>query len=296
MTFHGHSRKFVLVGVMLASSLLAASCTNPPPAGGFTYRFQAEKITNTSFVGDWPATFWDPDVNEEPYLVHLGLRLRLSSPVSVTTSVASTYLNGGAVIGSMGAGDTLNIPPGDGLTFSGLTLPDTVDLGNGAPLEIVGSVEFLLESDQLIKFGLAQVLDSVSGLINTALQPILEKGGLPGDAQGIVNYIGLILPSVFTTVAAVVGTALSGIAGGDQVLGVSPKFFLAVGGGLAAVLNDALPSIIDLVNFALSTQNPNPFPNGLPISIGVVGYGVQTSYGTAPATSTYTVQYGWQRL
>ena len=58
-------------------ALVVASCTNPGPAGGYTLTIKATDITNTSFNGDWPLTFWDNDAAEEPYLVHMGLRIGL---------------------------------------------------------------------------------------------------------------------------------------------------------------------------------------------------------------------------
>ena len=278
---------------LTAISLVAASCTNPAPAGGFKATFRATKITNVTFVGDYPTTFWDPDSAEEPYLIHLGLDIQVSPTVSVKTSVSSTYLNNGAYIGKIGSGQSLDIAPGDGLTFTGLQLPDTFDLANGAPFRLLGSVEFLFERDQLIPIGVAQLLGPISDLINVALPPILEKGGLPSDAGGLLNYLGTLLPSLFGALAGLIGSTIGGLTGGDQFIGVSPDLFIAVGGGLSGFLQGAIPSLIGLINAVLATQNPNPFPNGLPFTLGVVGQGVSTTFGTAPATSTYRVDYGW---
>jgi hypothetical protein len=283
----------LLVGLTAVLSVVAASCTNPSPPGGFNLRFEATEIRNVSFVGDWPTTFWDPDADEEPYLVHLGLRIALTPAVSVTTFVSSTYLNGGAFIGKIGAGGTLPTAPGDGVDFLGVQLPDLFDLANGAPFELLGSVEFLFERDQLIPLGIAQVLQAATGLINAALPPIIANGGLPSDLPGIVTFLGDLLPGVFATIVSVVGAVIGGIAGSDQLIGLSPKIFIGVGGGLASFIGGALPTLISLVNFALSQQNPNPFPNGLPITLGVVGAGATTRYGTAPDTSVYDVDYRW---
>ena len=294
MTNHRIRRPAIAAAVALvAISLVAASCTNPSPPGGFTAKFQATRITNLTFVGDYPTTFWDPDTAEEPYLIHLGLDVQVSPSIAVKTSVQSTYTNNGNYIGKVGSGESLAIAPGDGLTFSGIQLPDTFDLANGAPFRLLGSVEFLFERDQLIPVGVAQLLGPISDLINAALPPILAKGGLPSDAGGILNYLGTLLPSIFATIAGLVGTLIGGLTGGDQFIGVSPDLFIAVGGGLAGFLQGSIPSLIGLINAALATQNPNPFPNGLPFTLGVVGQGVATNFGTAPNTSTYRVDYGW---
>jgi hypothetical protein len=276
----------------VALAVLAASCTNPGPAGGYTLTFKAAEITNTSFVGDWPTTLWDNDSAEEPYLVHMGLRISLD-PVKVTTTVKSTYLNGGAYIGKVGAGQTLAVPGTDGLTWSGVQLPDVADLANGAPLEILGSVEFLFDRDQLIPFGIANVLAGVSDTINAALPPILANGGLPSDAQGIIDLLSAVLPSVFTTVVGAVQAVIGSLTGADTFFGFQPVMFVAVGGGLADVLKGALPSLMNLVNSALKAIPDSPLPDGLPLSLGVARQGLGIRFGTPPTTSQYKVRYTW---
>lgn len=286
----------ILVGLAAVLSVVAASCVNPSPPGGFNLRFEASEIRNVSFVGDWPTTFWDPDADEEPYLVHLGLRIRIAPSVAISTFVTSTYLNGGAFLGKIGAGGTLPIASGDGVDFTGVQLPDLFDLAGGAPFELLGSVEFLFERDQLIPLGVAQILQAATGLINAALPPIIANGGLPSDLPGIVTFLGDLLPGVFATIVGVVGSVIGNLAGSDQLIGLSPDIFIAAGGGLGSFIGGALPTLISLVNFALSQQNPNPFPNGLPFTLGVVGGGVTTRFGTAPATSVYDVDYRWVNI
>jgi hypothetical protein len=277
---------------LIVFGLVAASCSNPAPPGGFTLKFQATKVTNVSFVGDYPLTFWDNDSAEEPYLVHLGLRLNLN-PVSVTTSVASTYLNNGNYIGKITAGQTLADTKNDGLTWSGVQLPDTADLAKGAPLEILGSIEFLFDRDQLIPFGIANVLTGVSQVINQALPPILANGGLPSDPQGLLTFLGGILPSVFTTIGGAVQAVIGQLLGSDTFFGFQPVFFIAAGGGLGDFLKNSLPSLMNLINTVLKAQPDSAFPNGLPLSIGVARQPIALTFGTAPSTSVYKVTYGW---
>jgi hypothetical protein len=284
--------RVITVAAMVVFGLVAASCTNPAPPGGFTLKFQADKITNISFKGDYPLTFWDNDTAEEPYLVHLGLRLALN-PVKVTTSVASTYLNNGAYIGKISAGQTLADTKSDGLTWSGVQLPDTADLANGAPLEILGSVEFLFDRDQLIPFGIANILTGVSQVINQALPPILANGGLPSDPQALLTFLGGILPSVFTTIGGAVQAVIGQLLGSDTFFGFQPVFFIAAGGGLGDFLKNSLPSLMGLVNAVLKAQPDSAFPNGLPLSIGVAKQPINLTFGTAPTTSVYTVHYSW---
>jgi hypothetical protein len=277
---------------MIVFGLVAASCTNPSPAGGNTLKFQAQKVTNISFVGDYPLTFWDNDSAEEPYLVHLGLRLGLN-PVAVTTTVASTYLNNGDYIGKISAGQTLVDTKTDGLTWTGVQLPDTADLAKGAPLEILGSIEFLFDRDQLIPFGIANLLQGVTQVINQALPPILANGGLPSDPSALLTFLGGLLPSIFTTVGGAVQAVLGQLLGSDTFFGFQPVFFIAAGGGLGSFLKSSLPSLMNLINTVLEAEPNSAFPKGLPLSIGVAGQPIALTFGTAPTTSVYKVTYGW---
>jgi hypothetical protein len=278
--------------VLVAFGLVAASCSNPAPPGGFTLKFRAQKIQNISFKGDYPLTFWDNDTAEEPYLVHLGLRLNLS-PVKVTTTVTSTYLNNGAYIGKISAGQTLVDGQNDGITWSGVQLPDTADLANGAPLEILGSVEMLFDRDQLIPFGIANVLQGATQLINQALPPILANGGLPSDPAALLTFLGNLLPSVFTTVGGAIQAILGQLLGSDTFFGFQPVFFIAAGGGLGDFLKNSLPSLMNLINTVLKAQPDSAFPNGLPLSIGVARQPMALTFGTPATTSVYKVTYGW---
>jgi len=280
------------VVVLAAFGLIGASCTNPAPAGGFSLKLRATQVTNVSFKGDWPLTFWDNDVDEEPYLVHLGLRIGLN-PIAVTTSVASTYLNGGQYIGKIGAGQTIAGNPNDGLNWNGVQLPDVADLANGAPLEILGTVEFLFDRDQLVPLGIAQVLQGVSQVINAALPPILANSGIPSTPQGILDLLGAVLPGAFATIVGAVQAVVGNLTGGDTFIGFQPVMFVAAGGGLGDFLNGALPSVMNLVNTVLKAMPDTPLPNGLPLSLGVARHGLNITFGDKTATSVYKVRYGW---
>jgi hypothetical protein len=291
-TGKGRSVRTLSLVAAVSFALIAGSCTNPGPTGGYTLTLKATQISNESFVGDWPTTFWDPDSAEEPYLVHMGLRISLD-PINVTTTVKSTYLNGGSFIGKVGAGESIPVPGTDGITWSGVQLPDVADLANGAPLEILGSVEFLFDRDQLIPLGIANVLAGVSDAINAALPPILANGGIPSSPQGIIDLLSAVLPSVFTVVVGAVQAVVGNLTGSDTFFGFQPVMFVAVGGGLGDVLQGALPSVMNLVNAALKALPDSPLPNGLPLSLGVARHGINVRFGTPPATSQYKVRYGW---
>jgi hypothetical protein len=277
--------------------VLAAGCTTNPPAEGRTWSLAADSITSVQSAGD-PAsgfTFWDNDAAEEPYLVHLGIRVTLGEPVAVTTSVRSTYSDGGRYICKISQGQTCPGLPGDGPRFNGLNAPDLLDLAMGAKFELVGTVDLLFERDALIPVGIVGLLQGVSDIINAALPAVLGSGGVPSDAQGIIDLLGAVLPGVITTVVGAVGAVIGNLAGADELIGVSPIFYIAVGGTLAGIIRNVLPSLLDLVELALSQQPNNPFPNGLPLSINVLGDRTRVRFGngTQAPFKLFDVTYRW---
>jgi hypothetical protein len=284
----------VAVAVLAVAALVAGCTTNPPP-GGRSWHLTAREVASVQSAGDWPITFWDPDTAEEPYLVHLSLRIKLGEPLEITTGASSIYSNGGQTICKLSQGQTCAGVPGDGPRFNGLNAPDLLDLSMGADLEIVGTVDFLFERDALIPVGIVGLLQGVTQIINAALPTILGSGGIPSDPQGIIDLLSSVLPGVLTTVVGAVGTILGNLAGGDEMIGIAPILFIAVGGTLAGILRNVLPSILDLVEVALAQQPDNPFPNGLPITLGIVGDQPRVRYGSATESpfKVFDVKYGW---
>lgn len=286
------------VAGFVALATIAAGCTTNPPAAGNQYIYKALAVTAVTTPGDSPITFWDNDSAEEPYLVHLALRIKLNAPIAISLDASSSYSNGGQYICKINQGETCPGLPNDGPIFSGLKTPDLMDLATGAPFELVGSVDFLYERDALIPIGIIGLLQGVAQVANAALPTLLGAGGIPSDAEGIIAFLGKLLPGIVSVIVGAVGSVLGNLIGADELLGLSPMFFISVGGALASIIRGVLPSLLGLVNFALAQQKPNPFPNGLPISIGVVGDGPTVRYGSATQVPfrVYDVRYGWDIL
>ncbi len=285
---------------LLTVAFVAASCSTMPPPEGSTFVFQAFSVNAVKTPGDWPVTFWDGgdgDPSEEPYLVHLGLRIKVNEPVSILTSASTIYNNGGQTICKITQGQTCNGVPGDGPIFYGLKLPDILDLAMGTSnFELVGSIEFLYERDALIPIGVGGLLDGVTQLINAALPTVLSNSGVPTDPQALLAFLGTLLPGIFTTIFGVLGAVLGSLIGADELFGTAPVLYIAVGGVLASILRTSLPSLLNLIEFAASQQNPNPLPDGLPFQLGVVGDITTIPFATPPAdnpTRIYNVSYVW---
>ena len=73
---------------------------------------------------------------------------------------------------------------------------------------------------------------------------------------------------------------LGAILGADQIIGFAPMFFFAVGGTLAEILKATLPSLLVLINQYLMSQPDSPFPNGLPVTLGVMGQVAGLEFGS----------------
>jgi hypothetical protein len=294
-----HGVRLGVLGVILSVALVGAGCTNPSPSGGIKAILEAQTLTSIDQNEFGGPNFWDNDDNDEPFLVHLALRIQLNGAQELHSTATSTYANGGAYFCDIKVGQTCDGPPGDGAFFGGIFRPDLVELNNGEKLELLGSVEIMYERDVLLPLGLVEFWQGVAGLITAALPTILAEGGaLPTDAQGIVNFLQAVLPPALTAVLGLVGTNLGGLIGGDSddLVGVAPLFYLAVGGSLAGIISAVLPTVIQLVNQLLATQPDSPFPNGLPIQIGVIGQGALAHFdstGTTAPLTKYDVTYNW---
>jgi hypothetical protein len=286
------------VAVVVALAVVSVGCTNPQPPSGVNIGFDALSITNIKQNEHSGPNFWDNDDYDEPYLAHLGIRIKLTGATKIDVWAQSTYDNNGQYICKFQQGQTCPGIPGDGATYDNTFQPDFVDLSKGEPLELLGTVDFSFERDQLIPFGLANALTSIAQLVEAALPTILAHGGaLPTDPQGLINFIEKVLPpalgSVISIVAANLGAAIGG--DGDDLIGFEPFFFFSVGGQLRSLLQGILPTLLQLVNQYLMTEPNSPLPTGIPAIIGVVGQGVSFDYGHADVQprTVYRVNYGW---
>jgi hypothetical protein len=285
------------ITVMLAVAVLSVGCSNPSPPGGRQFIYEATKITSIK-QNECNPTFFDPNCADEPFLEHIGVRITLSQPENVILHAASTYDNGGQFICELTQGNSCPGIPGDGITFGHVYLPDVVELNQGEPFEIMGMIDLMMERDQIIPFGITNVIEGIVGLINDALPTILaNNGGLPSDAQGILNFIQTILPPLLGTILSIIGaniaSALSGTT--DQLIGWMPMLYIAVGGQLASLFEQILPTLVQLIEAFLINEPNSPLPQGLPIQLGVLGQLDSVWYGavyTDPFTE-YRVDYEW---
>jgi hypothetical protein len=145
-----------------------------------------------------------------------------------------------------------------------------IQIAQGAPVEILGTFDVMYERDQLFPGGPIDLWKSVANVLKVVLNDTLAQGALPDSPEAIAALIGDVFSQAIGVVGGVVGSIIGGIGGApDEIV---------------------LPSVIGLVNTAISSQPNSPFPNGLPIQIGVVSAG--TSHTTfANDKMTYTVDY-----
>ncbi|HKY16631.1 MAG TPA: hypothetical protein VJM33_17025, partial [Microthrixaceae bacterium] len=237
----------------------------------------------------FPTQWWEQppfapyDVDDEPYLVHMGIRIKLNEPIRIETNAASVESSGRYMCDIL-EGQTCQAPADDGVPFYGVYYPDVLDLANGSqPFELIGSVEVMFEKDSPpgATLGVTAFFQGLTSLLNAAIMPLLLNGGtFPTDPQGLINFLSVVLPPVLATLIAFIGTnVLGAILGADQIIGFAPMFFFAVGGTLAAILKATLPSLLVLVNQYLAQQPNSPFPDGLPITLGVMGQVAELEFG-----------------
>ncbi len=286
------------VAIVVALAVVSVGCSNPQPSSGRNVAFVASTITNIKQNEHSGPNFWDNDNYDEPYMAHLGIRINLTGATTVHVWAQSSYNNNGQYICKFQQGQTCNGIPGDGAAFVKTFQPDFVELSKGVPLELLGTVDFSFERDQLIPFGLANALTSIAQTVEAALPTILAHGGaLPTDPQGLVNFLEKILPPAIGTIISIVAGNIGAAIGGDSddLIGYEPFLFLSVGGQLRSLLVTILPTLLQLVTLYLKSQPKSPLPDGIPAVIGIQGQRESWEYGKADVQprTVYRVNYSW---
>jgi hypothetical protein len=271
----------------------------PQGAATVTWSNAATTFHNVKASNEWGNG--DYDRYDEPYLMRVAFRVTTGVAGSAQAWLVSDYpniicktedgtrpLTGTAVRGPKDCPISTRMGT---VEFPNLQLPDVIQIAQGAPVEILGTFDVMYERDQLFPGGPIDLWKSVANVLKVVLNDTLAQGALPDSPEAIAALIGDVFSQAIGVVGGVVGSIIGGIGGApDEIVSIAPSIYLAVGGNFAGLLRNVLPSVIGLVNTAISSQPNSPFPNGLPIQIGVVSAG--TSHTTfANDKMTYTVDY-----
>lgn len=187
------SVKGVLPGILLATSLLATACPGSPPYAGpptATRSFTANTVTVNSTNDNWNITCLC--TKDEPKVVHVGFRVKIGVPGSAAAvvGIGTNRWNGVFEQGlSAGQSTTFSGSEKGTITFQNISMPDVLDLAQGAPIEVVGVWAWKVEDDGILAASVNNFANSLGTAITDALNSTLANTASPGDPNLIVNTI-----------------------------------------------------------------------------------------------------------
>ena len=235
MNWRTGQRTVVVSAILIAVSLVVASCTLPAPAQR-TWKIKADSLE----VIDQED--WDP--GDEPYVIQLGFRSKLGVPNSAQSWVNSQCNNfsGMPVTDTATPGSTHYFPPG----AADITFPQVQNLDIGdilletANLEIFGTFTFVMERDTLLgTCAWTETINNVMpGLLVDSLNLLIGQQPIPPTEQQLVD---LIVNQIDNFLAAAIGALaiqLEGVLGGaDDLLGLVAQIHLPMAGTLASLVD-----------------------------------------------------------
>ncbi|HKY16843.1 MAG TPA: hypothetical protein VJM33_18090, partial [Microthrixaceae bacterium] len=86
---HRRQVRLTVAGAVIAIALVAGGCTNPAPPGGNSVALHVLQLTSLKQNETFPTQWWEQppfapyDVDDEPYLVHMGIRIKLNEPIRI---------------------------------------------------------------------------------------------------------------------------------------------------------------------------------------------------------------------
>jgi hypothetical protein len=218
----------VAVAAVATLSMIVASCTLPKPSAR-TWRVKADSIE----IVDQK----DYDAGDEPYVIQLGFRSKLAVPNSSNAWVISQCTNGtGMPAPNIGAeGTTYTYPP----RAADIVFPEATNLDIGdvllgtAPLEIFGTLSFLMERDtNLTTCAWTELINNViPPLLRDSLNLLIAGSAVPPTEQQLVDLIVAQIDNLLLAIPGFIGIAIEGAFGGqDDLLGVVAQIHLPTKG------------------------------------------------------------------
>jgi hypothetical protein len=231
------NRKLTAAAVLVAAiSVMAASCTLPAPATR-TWKVKAESVQ----VIDQE----DFDAGDEPYAIQVGFRSKLGVPNSAAAFVVSQCNSGAFPMPD----PTSNVgTPGTVVPVGGadITFPEAQNLDIGdvlletAPLEIFGTMSFVMERDVLIgTCAWTETINAVlPGILRDSLNLLIGQSPIPPTEQQLVDLVVGLLDDFLAVIPGAIAIAVEGVgASSDDLLGVALQIHLPTAGAFTNLLD-----------------------------------------------------------
>lgn len=234
-TVRRHRIPGLLAAALLVVATLATACGTPPPSptDPTNFQFRATKVTvqstNDTFIYG---------TRDEPFVYNVWFRVRLNDPGSAQAGVTGDR---SWAVGPLSANESATLSPGAGgaVDFNNLKLLDWDQVAGGNDkLEIVGVWTWAMERDDVSVRGVAA---NAASLLRDALNATLAQGGLPADANGLVD---LILGNLGRTIGLVAGAVFGSIPGiPDDAIGSRIYLGLGTRGTLGQIVENTAGTV-----------------------------------------------------
>ncbi len=228
------SKKVLAASSMIAvMAVLAASCTLPTPAS-HTWKVKPVSVK----VIDQE----DFDPGDEPYVIQLGFRSKLGVPNSSSVSIVSQCPWGLPATNVGTPGTVVPIPAGS----ADIVFPEAKNLNIGdvlletAPLEIFGTISFVMERDVLTTgCGWKDLITNVlPPIMVDALNLLIGEQALPPTQEQLIDLLVDNLGSLLAAIPGFLGIALEGaFSSPDDLLGMAVQIHLPTAGAFTDLLN-----------------------------------------------------------
>lgn len=245
-------RHAAIACVVGAIGLFTVACAPPPAPTAETWQWKSTRVTVNNSQ-DEVCVIVCVNRNDEPKTVTVAFRVKVGVPNSAQAWVAN-----GSAYNDLGAGESRNLVGGEQnpVNFTNVVPLDVLDLLTGAaPLEVIGVYTWAVEEDEV---GLGSPANTTANLFRDALNATVAAGNIPADLNflldSILDNIGgalLLLGSNILDIDFGLGDINDDAMGGGLYIG------LAVKGGLADIVNAAVPGVTFDFDIPIATVPPD---------------------------------------
>ena len=225
-----------VVAILAGLAVVAASCTPPagPPSRDWLVRPVSIQVLDQE----------DVDAGDEPYVIQVGFRSKLGVADSTEVSVASQCRSGALPANDAGrVGVTVPVPAGSAdIRFDDVTNLDLGDLAlNFAPLEIIGTLGFVVERDGI--FATCAITDllqnSLTPLIGDALELLIASQPVPPTQEQLIALITDNIGSLLGAIGGLIASVIEGLGNPDDIIGIAAQIHLPTAGAFTNLLQTA---------------------------------------------------------
>lgn len=218
--------------------MLAGACTVPngPPKHDWKVKPVSVKVVNKE----------DPDAGDEPYVIQVGFRSKIGVPDSSWAGISSQCYSRKLPANNVGKpGTVVPIPPGS----ADIAFPNAQNLDIGdvllktAPLEIFGTISFVMERDGLFPTSCA-MSDAFRSILvpalSRALNLLLGNVNTPPTQDQLIKLIVGLLGNVLSGIGSLIVSVLEGLGNPDDVLGTVIQIHLPTKGAFTDLMKFGL--------------------------------------------------------